>query len=256
MIDTHSHIYSEEFDLDRKETIERALAIGVKKILLPNIDLESIEPMMQLASQYPQNCFPMMGLHPTSVNENYEQILNKLWNQLSDKKVIAIGETGIDLYWDKTFQKEQEKAFVIQIEWAKKMNLPLVIHIRNSFDETFKILEENYFNGIAGVFHAFSGTVEQAARAIDLGFKLGVGGVVTFKNSGLDKIISELSLDHLILETDAPYLTPVPFRGKRNESSYVQYVAQKLADIFNESEAMVIQRTTENANKLFNLDTK
>ncbi len=254
MIDTHSHIYAEEFDSDRNETVERALAVGVEKILLPNIDLESVLPMMNLAKQYPAVCYPMMGLHPTSVDENFEKTLNELWNQLSNQKIIGIGETGIDLYWDKTFQNEQEKAFIAQIEWAKKMNLPLVIHIRNSFDETFKVIEENYFEGLSGVFHAFSGTVEQANKAIELGFKLGVGGVVTFKNSGLDKTISELNLNHLILETDAPYLTPVPFRGKRNESSYVQYVAQKLADIFDESVDSVIQQTTNNANQLFNLD--
>ena len=224
MIDTHSHIYSEEFDSDRNESIQRALNAGVKKILLPNIDLDSVDRMMKLTSDFPEVCYPMLGLHPTSVDENYEQVLAELKEKLQHESIIAIGECGIDLYWDKTFQKEQEKAFAIQIQWAKEMNLPLVVHVRNSFDETFKVIEENYFEGLTGVFHAFSGTVEQAEKAIALGFQLGVGGVVTFKNAGLDKVIGQLNLDNLVLETDAPYLTPVPFRGKRNESSYVKLV--------------------------------
>lgn len=256
LIDSHTHLYSNEFDSDRKESIEKAIQLGVQDFLLPNIDLESILPMHELVELFPKNCKPMMGLHPCSVDENVDEVLYQIIEQFYDRKeeYIAIGEIGIDLYWDKSFLKQQQDAFSRQIDLAKKENLPIVIHCRESFDEIFEILEEKNDESLRGIFHCFTGTVEQGRRILDYGdFKLGIGGVVTFKNSGLDKVVSQLNLKDLVLETDSPYLAPVPYRGKRNESAYLIDVARKLASIFQLDIEEVARVTTMNCNDIFKL---
>ena len=252
-VDTHTHLYLEEFDADRHEMIQRAFDNNVNYMLLPNIDSFSIKGMMNLCEHYPKNCFPMMGLHPTSVKENYKEELKKMEEQFSIRDFTAVGEIGIDLYWDKTFKKQQEEAFRFQIDLALEKKLPIVIHSRESFDDIFSILEDYRNSGFTGVFHCFTGNDEQADKIIGLGFKLGIGGVVTFKNSGLDKAIANIDLSHLILETDAPYLTPTPYRGKRNESAYIPLIAEKIAQIKNTSLENVAKTTTKNAIELFNL---
>ena len=252
-IDTHTHLYLEQFDTDRAEMIQRAFDNNVNYMLLPNIDSSSIKSMMNLCDHYPKNCFPMMGLHPTSVKENYKEELKKMEEQFSKRNFNAVGEIGIDLYWDKTFKKEQEDAFRFQIELALEKNLPIVIHSRESFDDIFFILEDYRNSGFTGVFHCFTGTSEQADKITELGFKLGIGGVITFKNSRLDKVIAYIDLSHIILETDAPYLTPTPHRGKRNESAYIPLIADKIAQIKNTSLENVAKITTQNAIELFNL---
>jgi TatD DNase family protein len=251
LTDTHTHLYLEEFDEDRKEMIERALDNDVKCLLLPNIDSSSINGMMQLCKQFPSNCFPMMGLHPTSVKENYQEELDLVEDWIKKEKFYAIGEIGIDLYWDKTFQQEQEIAFVYQIELAIKHQFPIVIHMRDSFDEVYTVVKNYASPELKGVFHCFTGTLEQAQKIIDLNFKLGIGGVVTFKNSGLDKVVEKIDMKHLLLETDSPFLTPVPHRGKRNETAYVRFVAEKIASIKNIPLEQVAEITTSNANQLF-----
>lgn len=253
LIDTHSHIYSEDFNGDIHQIIENSKEAGVEKILLPNIDSESIDPMHSLEEMFPGYCIPMMGLHPTSVKENYQNELDICKNWLDSRKYCAIGEIGIDLYWDKTFVKEQQIAFDTQINWALNFDLPIVIHSRESFDEIFQILENYKNSNLKGVFHSFSGNLEQANKAIELGFLLGINGIVTFKNSGLDKTIAEIPLEKLMLETDAPYLAPAPKRGKRNESSYVKYTAQKIAEIYQTKIETVAEITSHNARNLFNL---
>lgn len=249
-IDTHSHSYLEHFNEDRDEMILRAKNAGLEAILLPGIDKSSYQTLMELANAYPDFCYPMIGLHPTSVKGNYQEELEFVESKLSTDNVIAVGEIGIDLYWDKTFLKEQIDAFSIQIDWAEKYNLPFIIHSRDSFDEVFEVLEakKRSFNG---VFHAFSGSVEFAQKAINLGFKLGIGGVVTYKKSGLAEVIQQIGPDHLVLETDAPYLPPVPHRGKRNESAFVIHTAQKLSEICGLSIGEVAQITTKNARQVF-----
>lgn len=250
-IDTHTHLYSEEFNADRANVIKKAISAGVTKLYLPNIDSTSIEGMLQLEEEYPQNCFPMMGLHPCSVNENVEAELKIVEDWLSKRKFSAVGEIGIDLYWDKTFFEQQKMAFKRQIDWALQYDLPIVIHCRDAFDEIFEILS-SYQQLPKGIFHCFSGNLEQANKIISLTkFKLGIGGVVTFKNSGLDKVVGEIDMQHLVLETDSPYLAPVPFRGKRNESSYLMMVAEKVAQIKNSSIAEVAEITTKNAQEIF-----
>ena len=253
LIDTHTHLYLEEFDTDRHEMVERAIQQGVNKMLLPNIDSGSIDGMLELCQAFPENCLPMMGLHPTSVKENFEEELKIVDEWLEKQKFYAIGETGIDLYWDKTHQKEQELAFVHQINLAKKHKLPIVIHSRNSFDELIAILENHIEPDLTGVFHCFTGNLDQAEKIINMGFMLGIGGVITFKNSGLDKVVDELTLDHIILETDAPFLAPVPYRGKRNESAYTQIIAQKIAEIKNITMDAVAEITSANASRLFKI---
>ncbi len=253
LIDTHTHLYLEEFDDDREQVVNRAIENNVRYMLLPNIDSSSTKPMLKLSHQFPDNCFPMMGLHPTSVKENYEEELKKVEDMLKKQKFFGIGETGIDLYWDKTFIEEQKKAFSFQIELAKKHHLPIVIHSRNSFDEIYKILIEQNSDDLTGVFHCFTGDYDQAQKIIRMGLKLGIGGVLTFKNSGLDKVVDQIDLEHLILETDSPYLTPTPFRGKKNESSYIKYVTEKLVAIKGLSIEEVTEITTKNAINLFNL---
>jgi TatD DNase family protein len=254
LIDTHAHLYLEEFNDDRDQVIRNAIRSGVKHILCPNIDSQSIESMETLCNRFPELCLPMMGLHPTSVKENYkaelEIIQNKLFGE-DHKKYIAIGEIGIDLYWDQTFYAQQVEAFSQQLAWAIEMKLPVAIHTRNSFDQTMEVL--NDFEGATGVFHCFSGDVAQAEKAVEKGFLLGIGGVVTFKNSGLDKVVQAIDLSKIIIETDAPFLAPMPYRGKRNESAYVTLIAQKIAILKNCSFEEVCTKTTSNASKLFNL---
>ena len=251
LIDTHTHLYSEEFDGDRKEAVERCLANHITKLYLPNVDSESIPRMLELEKQFPENCFAMMGLHPCSVKENYKEELAIAKSWLDKRKFAAIGEIGIDLYWDKTFFKEQQEAFATQINWALEFNLPIVIHCREAFDEIYEVLS-SFKKLPAGIFHCFSGSKEQADKVIALGgFKLGIGGVLTFKNSGLDKVVEQLDMQHLVLETDSPYLAPIPFRGKRNESSYVKLVAEKLSQLKNISLEEVAELTTKNAIGIF-----
>ncbi len=252
MIDTHSHIYAEEFDSDRAEVIARAKAAGITKIILPNVDSESLPRMLQLESEYPGYCFAAIGLHPTSVKENYAEELAIVKKELERREYVAIGEIGIDLYWDKSFLKEQIQVFVQQIEWALEYNLPVIIHVRDSFRETMDVLEQFRGKGLEGVFHSFTGTIDQATEIIDFGgFYIGINGIVTFKNSGLDAVVQQIDPRYLLLETDAPYLTPAPFRGKRNESEYLTLVATKLANTFNMNFNQLTKITTENAYKLF-----
>ncbi len=253
LVDTHSHIYTEEFSDDIADVIQRAYENEVRKIILPNIDSSTIRKMLDLADEYPQICYPLMGLHPTSVNEDYEDELELVDFWLQKEKFYGVGEIGIDLYWDKTFVNEQIDAFRRQIRMAIKYDLPIVIHFRESFNEVMQVLHEEKAPGMRGVFHSFSGTLDQANQVVDLGFKLGVNGVVTFKNSGMDKVIQKIDPYHIILETDAPYLTPVPFRGKRNESSYLIYVAQKVADLYQISVQDLAKLSTQNAESLFQI---
>ena len=249
--DTHTHLYLNAFDDDRANVVKKAVEQDVKYMLLPNIDSSSIDPMFELCKAFPENCFPMMGLHPTSVKENYKEELEIISGWFEKQNFIAIGEIGIDLYWDQSFQKQQEEAFRFQIDLALKNEIPIVIHSRDSFDEIFNVLEDYRGSGLKGVFHCFTGSLEQANKAIDLGFYLGIGGVLTFKNSGLDKVIAEIDLKHILLETDSPFLAPTPFRGKRNESAYINLVANRLSQIKNIDRKEIAKITTQNAIDLF-----
>jgi TatD DNase family protein len=252
LTDTHTHLYSEQFNEDSNEVIQDAIDKGITRLFLPNIDSSSIEGMLKLGVKYPENCFPMMGLHPTSVGENYKEELALMEEWISKQAFCAIGEIGIDLYWDKTFLTQQQDAFRIQINWAKERNLPFVIHCRDAFDEIFELLDELNDEHMRGIFHCFTGTVEQAQHIINYGnFKIGIGGVVTFKNSGLDKVVEQLDIKHLVLETDSPYLAPTPHRGKRNESSYLLGIAEKVADIYNIPVEEVAAITTANSVEVF-----
>jgi TatD DNase family protein len=252
LTDTHTHLYADPFDEDRPSMIQRALDAGVSRMFMPNIDSESIPGMFALAKAFPENCFPMMGLHPCSVNEEFQKELKVVEYWLSQRTFYAVGEIGIDLYWDKTFAEQQAYAFEFQIRLAKKHGLPIVIHTRNAFNEAFDIVKRNHDSTLRGIFHCFSGSAEEAEKVISLGsFKLGIGGVLTFKNSGLDKALRDISLEHLVLETDAPYLAPVPHRGKRNESAYLALVAEKIAQLKNTSMEEVARITTENSKHIF-----
>lgn len=253
IIETHAHIYSKEFDLDRQEVIDRALESGIDKVLMPNINSESIQPMLAVESVNPNTCFPMMGLHPCYVKEDFESELETMSQWLNKRDFVAIGEIGMDLHWDTTFVEQQKEAFKIQVQWAIEKNLPIAIHARKANQELLEILEKTDTSKLTGVFHCFSGTEEEAIRIKDLGFYLGVGGVITFKNGGLDKVIQKVGFEKIVLETDAPYLAPMPNRGKRNEIIYINQVAEKLADIFNLSYDEVVKVTTKNAQTLFNL---
>ena len=252
MIDTHSHIYSEEFDADRDEVILRAQHAGVTKIILPNVDSDSLPRLLKLEARYPDYCYAAVGLHPDSVKENYQKELDVIREELERRRYIAVGEIGIDLYWDKTYQTEQILAFQTQVEWAIEFNLPVIIHVRNSHNETIQALKPYAGKGLKGIFHCFGGTPEEAAEIFSLGdFKLGIGGVVTFKNSGLAASLMHIPLENLVLETDSPYLTPAPFRGKRNESAYTVLVAEKLAQVYDMSVGEIDRITTENACSVF-----
>ena len=253
LIDTHTHLFSSQFDEDRNAVVQKAIDNGVSKMLLPNISSETIEAMHQLCQDFPKHCYPMMGLHPCDVKDDYLKELEIVKAQLDKGKYIAVGEIGIDLYWDKSTLDIQKKAFRQQLIWAKEYDLPVAIHIRESFDEIFEVIEEVNDEKLRGVFHCFTGTKEQGLRAIDMGFMLGIGGVVTFKNSGLDQTLSGLPLAQLILETDSPYLAPAPHRGQRNESAFIPLMAQKLADIYEMDIEEVARITTQNAKTLFKL---
>ena len=253
MIDTHAHIYASEFDNDRDLVVQRALAQGIDTILLPNIDLESIQPMLATEATYPNICRSMMGLHPCYVDGNVDQTLATVHQWFSKHDFIAVGEIGIDLYWDKTFRAEQEKAFITQLNWAKEMKLPVVIHTRDSIEETLNLLSKEQDGSLAGVFHCFGGSAEEAKAINDLGFHLGLGGVSTFKNGGMDLVIPHLDMNYVILETDCPYLAPIPHRGKRNEPAYTQLVAQRVADLREMTLAQIDNLTTHNAKRLFKL---
>lgn len=251
MIDTHTHLYLNRFDEDRSEMIERAMEKGVKRFYLPNIDSSSIESMLKLEAEYPLECFAMMGLHPCSVKENVEEELEIVKKWLNQRPFCAVGEIGLDLYWDKTFFEQQKMAFKTQIQWAKDLDLPIVIHSRDSTQEVIEILREVQDDKLKGIFHCFGGSVEEANAIIELGFYLGIGGVLTFKKSGLDATMKEVDLKHVVLETDAPFLAPAPYRGKRNESAYVALVAEKMAMIKGISVEEVDRITTQNALNIF-----
>jgi TatD DNase family protein len=255
LIDTHAHLYSKEFLEDFDQVVERAKSNGLSKILLPNIDQDSIARMHLLSQEHPDFFVPMMGIHPCYVKESWEEQLALVESHLSKpNNYCAIGEIGVDLYWDKTLAEQQKLAFTAQIKLAIKYKLPIVIHARDSFEEIFEIIDRENCPELRGVFHCFTGTVEQAQRLISYdGFKIGIGGVVTFKNSGLDKVVSQIPLEHLVLETDCPYLPPVPFRGKRNESSYLNLIAEKIAEIHQVSFSQVAAITTANAVEMFGL---
>ncbi len=251
IIDTHTHLYAEEFAADREALIRKAIASDIRYFYLPNIDSTSIEAMLDLEKKFPDHCFPMMGLHPCSVNATVEQELLLVKNWLEKRKFSAVGEIGIDLYWDKTFFEEQKHAFKTQIKWALEYNYPISIHCREAFDEIYTILS-SFEKLPKAIFHCFSGTFEQAQAVLELGeFKLGIGGVVTFKNAGLDKVVEQIGLEHLVLETDAPYLAPVPFRGKRNEPGYIMEVAKKLAELKSLPITEISRITSQNAGFIF-----
>ena len=251
--DTHTHIYADEFNDDLDAAVSRAVQQGVEKLFLPAIDSEYHERMLRVSAAYPQHCFPMMGLHPTSVKDNFrdEVAIVSEYLQNPSLKFYAVGEVGIDLYWDKTHEAEQRVAFSMQLDLAAKYRLPVVIHTRNSIDIVLEMLAERDDVRLRGVFHCFSGNTEQAKRAISLGFMLGIGGVITYKNSGLQAVVENTELEHLLLETDAPWLTPAPHRGKRNEPSYIPVIAQKVADLKGVSLEVVAGVTTGNAEKMF-----
>ena len=251
LIDTHTHIYLEQFGEDREEMIQRALDSGVEQFFLPNIDSSSITRMMQMEEAHPGRCFAMMGLHPCSVKENFQEELAIVRDWLDERPFCAVGEIGIDLYWDKTFIEQQKEAFLLQMEWARELGIPIVIHSRDATDLLIDLVEKNIDERLKGIFHCFSGTEEQARRIIELGFYLGIGGVLTFKNAGLDKVMEKVAMEHVVLETDSPYLAPVPWRGKRNESAYVRLVAEKLAALKGVSAQEVAEVTARNAEQLF-----
>lgn len=253
LTDTHTHLYSEAFDDDRDQVIKNALDLGIKRFFIPAIDSSYTASMFALEKSYPDNIYLMMGLHPTHVKENYIEELRHVEEMLSKNKFYAVGEIGIDLYWDKTLLKEQQKAFKIQIQLAKKYKLPIVIHCRDAFDEIFDVLEEEKGDGLYGIFHCFTGDFQQAQKAIGYNMKLGIGGVVTFKNGKIDTFLDQIDPKHIVLETDSPYLAPVPYRGKRNESAYLINVLDKLAGIYNRSKEEIAEITTANSKDVFGI---
>ncbi|HSJ12203.1 MAG TPA: TatD family hydrolase [Gillisia sp.] len=251
LTDTHTHLYSKEFDKDRKEVIQKAIDLNVSRFFIPAIDSSHTQSMYDLEKEFPDNIFLMMGLHPTSVKENFEEELAHVEDQFAQRKFYAVGETGIDLFWDKSFLKQQQESFKRQIQLAKKYDLPVVIHCRDAFDEIFEVLETEKGNDLFGIFHCFTGNREQADKALSYNMKLGIGGVVTFKNGGIDKFLGEIPIEHIVLETDSPYLAPVPYRGKRNESSYIEIIAQKVAEIYAMDLNEVASITTQNSRDIF-----
>lgn len=253
LTDTHTHLYSEEFENDQIEMIQRAIDTGVSRFFVPSIDSTYTQKMYDLETQFPENIFLMMGLHPCYVKENYLEELAHMETELAKRKFYAVGEIGIDLFWDKSFLKQQQHAFQHQIQLAKKYKLAINIHCRDAFDEVFEVLESEKASDLFGIFHCFTGNFSQAQRAIDLNMKLGIGGVVTFKNGKVDQFLREIDLKHVVLETDSPYLAPVPYRGKRNESSYTVLVAQKLAEIYNLPVDEIARITTENSKAVFGI---
>ncbi len=253
LTDTHTHIYYQAGSEKLKEQMDRCFQNGITRLFLPNVDVSSIEKVFETVAAYPDHCFPMLGLHPCDVKEDYKVQLEQIYAKIQTSKIYAIGEIGIDLYWDKSTLEIQKDAFRKQIEWSKDLGLPISIHCREAFNEVFEVLEEMADDRLFGIFHCFTGTLEQAHRAINLGFKLGIGGVVTFKKAGLDAVVKAISLEHIVLETDAPYLAPVPFRGKENESSYLVYVAQKVADLHEIGIDKVAEITTQNSKQIFKI---
>jgi len=251
LIDTHCHLYSEEFKTDIDIVIQSAEREGVERFYLPSVDSESIEAMLAVSKKFPNKCIPMMGLHPCYVKANYLQELEIIKKYLTQEKFAAVGEIGLDFYWDKTFIQQQYESFRMQIELSLQYNLPVVLHSRDAMQETIDVIKEYIPKGIKGIFHCFGGTYENAVEIINAGFYLGIGGILTYKKSGLSEVLEKINLEHLVLETDAPYLSPVPFRGKRNESSYLKYIAEKLAEVKNTSVEEVAQITTSNAEKIF-----
>lgn len=251
LTDTHTHLYYETDTHKRAQLMQRCFDNGISRLFLPNVDSSSIPQVFSLVNAYPDNCFAMLGLHPCEVKADWETELDRIMNAEVNSKIYAVGEIGIDLYWDKTLLAEQQKAFKKQIKWAKALDLPIVIHCRDAFDEVYAVLLEERDEKLRGIFHCFSGNLEQAQKIIELGFYLGIGGVVTYKNSGLDKIVQQIDIKHMVLETDSPYLTPVPYRGKPNESSYLVYVAQKIADLHQVALENIAAITTENSKKIF-----
>lgn len=250
--DTHAHLYSEQFKEDQDAMIQRAIASGVERFYLPNIDLESIDGMLDLEKNYPNICFPMMGLHPCSVDENFEEVLSKMKDLIEERKFVAIGEIGIDLYWDKSFEEQQKKAFRKQINWAKDLELPIVIHARESFEQIFEILDQENDDRLKGIFHCFTGGQEEIEKILSYGgFMFGIGGVVTYKKSTLPEVLTLIPMEKLVLETDAPYLPPTPHRGKRNESAFLIHTAEKVAEIYGVSLLELGKITSENTMKLF-----
>ena len=253
IVDTHTHLYLEQFKEDIDCVISKAKENGVNKFIFPAIDSSYFQDMHDLKNKYPESVYLMTGLHPTDVKENYKEELDFVTKTLKNHNYVAIGEIGIDLYWDKSFLKQQQEAFRFQIKLGIKNDLPIVIHCREAFDEIFKILNEENCENLRGVFHCFTGDLNQAKKAISLGFLLGIGGVVTFKNGGIDKFLNQIDLKHIVLETDSPYLAPVPFRGKRNESSYIIYVLEKLSELYKIPKEEIALVTTNNAKKMFSL---
>lgn len=254
LVDTHTHLYAEEFDADRNEMLQRAFKNGVTKILLPNIDSTSLQGMKNLCARYPDNCYPMMGLHPCSVKDDFETELALVEKELfSNYKYYGVGEMGLDLYWDETFYPQQKTAFIQQVKWSIELNLPLSIHTREATDEAIELLSMPELKGARGVFHCFGGTSQQAEQIIGLGFHLGIGGVLTFKNSNLGEVLATIDLKHIVFETDSPYLAPVPYRGKRNESAYILNIAQKLAELKDISQEEMAAISTANVAAIFNV---
>lgn len=250
-VDTHSHIYCEEFSTDRDEVVSRARQSGIDRVVLPNIDSSSIKAMLDLTDSSPGYFFPLIGLHPTSVREDFRKELEIIEYWLGKRKFYGIGEIGIDLYWDKTYLAEQIEAVKIQIDWAKQLKIPIVVHVRDSFLEVMEVLREKKDDSLRGVFHSFTGTIEQAGQILELGFKIGIGGIVTFKKSGLDNVVSEIGLQNILLETDSPWLAPVPHRGRRNECSYLPSIASKIAELHKVNLDEVARVTSRNALELF-----
>lgn len=254
LVDTHTHLFAEEFNADRSAMLQRAIDNGVSKLLLPNIDSTSLKAMQNLCEAYPTNCFPMMGIHPSSINENFEEELALVKKELfGEYKYYGVGEIGLDLYWDKTFYPQQKQVFIQQVQWSIELGLPVSIHTREATDETIEILSSPKLKNAFGVFHCFTGTTEQARKIIDLGFHLGIGGVLTFKNTTLREVLAPVDLKHIVFETDSPYLAPMPYRGKRNESAYVLHIAEKLAEVKNISIEEVAEITTKNAHQIFKI---
>ena len=253
LTDTHTHLYVEEFDADRDEVVNNALSAGVRRMLLPNIDSSTLKALKNISAAFPENCFPMMGLHPTSVKSDYEKELEGVEKELARQNYCGVGEIGIDLYWDETFREQQIEAFRRQLRLAKKYHLGVSIHTRDAFELTHQIVKEELTGDLKGVFHCFTGSLADAKKVMDVGFKMGIGGIVTFKNGGLAEIVKKLPLESLVLETDAPYLTPVPFRGKRNESAYIKYITEKVAAIKEKRMEEVAELTTQNAEEIFSI---
>jgi TatD DNase family protein len=253
LTDTHTHQYYDTDPALRAEYLQQCFDAGISRLFLPNVSAQSVPLIADMVQAYPQNCYAMLGLHPCEVKPDWQEQIDQIKFKGANLKIYAIGEIGIDLYWDATYLKEQQEAFRHQIAWAKRLNLPIVIHCRNAFNEVYEILQQEHDAKLRGIFHCFGGTLEQAHQIIDLGFYLGIGGVATYKNAGLDKVVQQLDLKHLVLETDAPYLTPVPHRGKPNKSAYLIYIAQKIADLYQTSVENVAEVTTRNSELIFGI---